>query len=209
MAHSCGRCGQAISYSWFWSKDIEGYDRVLKTYQLFCSACGNNLCVGCTRQFHQNPSQPIFHHFTRFNKLEPVICHNISPAPFFVLCSQCNARLGFSDGSCVKRMEDFYQRTGRSEDLADLYESLGWLDKAGDIRRKSKQLTVRQVSVDLNQLIDRIQSSGLAVPYRCRNCGASITVSKDSSAEGLMFCSFCGSAVDVDSLMQVLKGVLG
>jgi len=106
-------------------------------------------------------------------------------------------------------MEDFYQRTGRSEDLADLYESLGWLDKAGDIRRKSKQLTVRQVSVDLNQLIDRIQSSGLAVPYRCRNCGASITVSKDSSAEGLMFCSFCGSAVDVDSLMQVLKGVLG
>ncbi len=209
MSETCGRCARTLSYIWPWSRDLQGYDSSRREYALLCSSCGHPLCVKCTRQFQQDPTQPVFRHFSAVFKLTPRIDHYISEAPFYVLCSTCNTRLGFADGSCVSRVVDFYQRTGRTEDLAGFYESLGQLDKAGEVRRQSKQVTVKQVSVDLNQLIEKLQSSGLAVPYRCRNCGASITVNKDSKPEGLQFCSYCGSAVDVDSLMQVLKGVLG
>lgn len=96
----------------------------------------------------------------------------------------------------------------RYEDAAKIYESLELWKEAGDAREKKGARTVKHVTVDLNNLIDKLRSGGLSVPYKCGSCGASITIDKSSNVDGLKFCSYCGSSIDTDSLMTLLQNAL-
>ena len=101
-----------------------------------------------------------------------------------------------------------YEVAKRHEDAAKLYESIGLWKLAGDAREKKSSTTVRQVSVNLNELISQLRAGGLNLPYKCSGCGATITVGKDTNPEALKFCSYCGSAMNIEMLANMLRDAL-
>jgi len=96
----------------------------------------------------------------------------------------------------------------RYEDAAKVYESIEMWKEAGLLREKKTSRTVKHVTVNLNDLIEKLRSGGLSIPFKCNSCGASIVLDRNSNAEGLKFCSYCGSAIDTDSIVSILKDAL-
>jgi predicted RNA-binding Zn-ribbon protein involved in translation (DUF1610 family) len=122
--------------------------------------------------------------------------------PGHYLCPNC---VMFLNGSgFFNYAKDYYERAGRTEDLAELYEWKGYLDEAKRIRTMGRTT----ISVNMNDLLNKLKDGGLVVPYRCPSCGASITVDSHSKPEGLRFCSYCGSAVNTDVLVRLLEAAL-
>ena len=91
---------------------------------------------------------------------------------------------------------------GRFEEAAVHYESLNMWKEAGDTRKLSR--TVKNVNVDVNQLIDTVKYSGLGLQYKCHNCGASIKMN-DGEVGNIKHCSYCGASVDTDAMMKILR----
>jgi len=60
----------------------------------------------------------------------------------------------------------------------------------------------------MNELIDQVGTKGLAIPYRCSSCGATITIDKDSKKEGLKFCSYCGTAYNIEDMTKIIQRAL-
>jgi DNA-directed RNA polymerase subunit RPC12/RpoP len=106
----------------------------------------------------------------------------------------------------VKNLE----ASGRFDDAAQVYEELGMLDEAGQERLKARSSTqtIKHVTVDLNQLLEKLRADGLALPYKCHSCGASIQINGDSRAEGLTFCSYCGTKLNTKALVDFLEAAL-
>lgn len=96
----------------------------------------------------------------------------------------------------------------RYEDSAQEYENLRLWNHAGRVRRMAGIQTVKHISVDLNALIERLSQRGLAIPYKCHSCGGTITIDKNSRAEGLKFCSYCGTAFNTNALEGLLNAAL-
>jgi len=96
----------------------------------------------------------------------------------------------------------------RYEDAARAYETLGLWKEAGMTRDRKSARTVKHVTVNLNDLIEKVRDGGLTIPFRCQSCGATITINSGSSPDGLRFCAFCGSAVDPDSLLDIVRNAL-
>ena len=96
----------------------------------------------------------------------------------------------------------------RYEDAAKVYEELGLWKEAGAVRDKKSTRTVKHVTVNINDLIEKVRDGGLTIPYKCRSCGATITIDSSSNPDGLKFCSYCGSGVDLDSMLDIIKNAL-
>jgi len=96
----------------------------------------------------------------------------------------------------------------RYEDAAKIYESVELWKQAGLLRDKKTSRTVKHVTVNLNDLIEKLRTGGLSIPFKCNSCGAAIVLDQNTSAEGLKFCSYCGSAIDTDSIVSILKDAL-
>jgi len=101
------------------------------------------------------------------------------------------------------------EKAGNYEGAAKFYEEQRMWALAGKVREKERVQTVKHVTVDMNQLIEQIGTRGLAVPYRCHTCGASITIDKNSSVSGLKFCSYCGSAYNIEDMSKIVQDALG
>jgi len=101
-----------------------------------------------------------------------------------------------------------YETARRYEDSAKMYESLGLWKEAGTVRDKKSARTVKHVTVNINDLIEKVRDGGLTIPYKCHSCGATITIDSHSNPDGLKFCSYCGSAVDPDSMLDIIKSAL-
>jgi hypothetical protein len=97
---------------------------------------------------------------------------------------------------------------GRNEDAAKTYESLGMWKEAGRARKEAGSMTIRHVSVNLNDLLDKLRDGGLAIPYKCRVCGAVMTIDKNSQIENLKRCSYCGAATNTDALATIMQEAL-
>jgi DNA-directed RNA polymerase subunit RPC12/RpoP len=108
---------------------------------------------------------------------------------------------------CVTRAKNL-ELARRYEDAAKEYESLAMWKEAGEIREKASSRTIKHVNVNLNDLLDRVKDGGLAIQYKCSNCGASISVDDTTNANGLKFCSYCGTATDTETLTTILKNAL-
>lgn len=108
---------------------------------------------------------------------------------------------------CVTHAKNL-ETARRYEDAARAYESVELWQEAGRVRDKKSARTVKHVTVNLNDLIERLRTGGLSVPYKCTGCGATITVGKDTNPEALKFCSYCGSAMNIETLARVLQDAL-
>jgi hypothetical protein len=100
------------------------------------------------------------------------------------------------------------QKAGNYESAAKIFESHKLWSLAGKVRDKARVQTIKHMTVDMNELIDQIGTKGLAVPYRCHNCGASITIDKNSSVSGLKFCSYCGSGYNIEDMSKIVQEAL-
>jgi hypothetical protein len=94
---------------------------------------------------------------------------------------------------------------GRYEEAALSYESIGMWKEAGDTRKMSK--TVKNVNVDVNQLIESVRYSGLGLQYKCNNCGASLKI-ENPDVGRIKHCSYCGASIDTEAMMMILKETL-
>lgn len=180
-----------------------------------CSFCGAPMCRGCMQSHKVDIKGPMLSHFQRFG-LEyfsgvedtALVWYSSYPEKFYVLlpgfylCRNCMIYLHGPE--FFRHTKDYYEKTGRMEELAELYENQGRLEDA-----KHARMSVRgMASKDLSQLIDKLREGGLAVPYRCPSCGANISIDKDSQAEGLKYCAYCGTAVNIDALVKAIESSL-
>ncbi|UCE92397.1 MAG: zinc-ribbon domain-containing protein, partial [Methanobacteriota archaeon] len=76
---------------------------------------------------------------------------------------------------CVTRAKNL-SLARRFEDAAKEYESIAMWKEAGNVREKGSSTTVKHVNVNLNDLLDRVRDGGLAISYKCKSCGAGLSV---------------------------------
>jgi DNA-directed RNA polymerase subunit RPC12/RpoP len=100
------------------------------------------------------------------------------------------------------------EKAGNFEKAAVLLEKHRFWEEAGRMRRLDDQQVIKHITVDMNTLIDQVGTKGLAIPYKCSSCGASITIDKDSKQEGLKFCSYCGTAYNIDDMTKIIQSAL-
>lgn len=108
---------------------------------------------------------------------------------------------------CVTRAKNL-ALARRYEDAAKEYESIAMWKEAGDVRAKASSTTVKHVNVNLNDLLDRVRDGGLAISYKCKSCGAGLSVDGASNANGLRFCPYCGTTTDTETLTSILQDAL-
>lgn len=94
------------------------------------------------------------------------------------------------------------ERAGRHEDAARGFEALNFLEKAKSLREQARRSLVKQVNVNVNELIDQLREGGLSVPYKCHSCGATIAVNGADGGGSVRFCSYCGTAVNAEALQD-------
>lgn len=100
------------------------------------------------------------------------------------------------------------EKAGNFEKAAIILEKYRFWEEAGRMRRLDDQKVIKHITVDMNELIDQVGTKGLAIPYKCSSCGATITIDKDSKKEGLKFCSYCGTAYNVDEMTKIIQHAL-
>ena len=98
-------------------------------------------------------------------------------------------------------------KAGNYEGAAKIFESLGLFDEAKELRDKAR--IKRNVTVDVNELIEQVRRGGLTVNYTCQACGAPLTIDSKVKAEGLRYCSYCGGVVDTDLLARTIQSAIG
>ncbi|MDW5562616.1 MAG: hypothetical protein SA339_05255 [Methanomassiliicoccus sp.] len=100
------------------------------------------------------------------------------------------------------------EKAGNYEGAAQIFERHKLWTYAGKAREKDRVQMIKHVTVDMNQLLEQIGTKGLAIPYKCQNCGAGITIDKNSSASGLKFCSYCGTAYNIEDMSRIVQEAL-
>jgi len=100
------------------------------------------------------------------------------------------------------------EEVGRPLEAAEIYETYGMYDEARALREKDKQVVVKNVSVDLNALLQQVKDGGIVAVYRCPHCGGKLRVGKDSQIEKLKVCEHCGSEIKTMDLADFLRTAL-
>jgi hypothetical protein len=97
--------------------------------------------------------------------------------------------------------------SGRHEEAAKEYEHLEMWGDAGRVRQTGSTHTVKNVTVNLNELLSDLKRGGLALNYKCHMCGAAIMVGAGGS-DVPKFCPYCSSAVNVEAMTDLLRTAL-
>ena len=132
------------------------------------------------------------------SKLEPV---SIGNNDFFVQAEKCTYYTDEEIESEKKTIENL-EKAGRYEEAAQECEKLGMLDKAGQLRRKGREITV--LHVDLNALIKQLAERGQTLTYHCCHCGAPLKIGTETS-DVLKSCPHCGYSLEVIDLAKLIK----
>jgi len=101
------------------------------------------------------------------------------------------------------------EKAGRFADAGDLFEEFSLFEEAGAARKKMNKQVVTNITIDINQLLDKLKSGGLVSVYKCPNCGASIKISGETSTTQLSKCEFCGTVLRTDDLIKFIQDILG
>ncbi len=97
----------------------------------------------------------------------------------------------------------------RLEDAAKIYDHLDMWKEAGELRRRARAQVVTHIEVDMNDLIDKMRNGGLTASYACPSCGGSIKISGATPTTSLTTCSFCGAALRMTDIAELLTRVTG
>lgn len=103
-----------------------------------------------------------------------------------------------------KKELEYLERVGRYEEAARIYESLRMPEKAGEMRRKKREV----ITLDLNALIRQLGERGFTITYHCSHCGAPVSISEETKAEAVQYCSHCGSRIETIDLANFIKKYL-
>jgi DNA-directed RNA polymerase subunit RPC12/RpoP len=98
----------------------------------------------------------------------------------------------------------YLETVGRYEEAARIYEELDMPEKAGEMRRKKREI----VTLNLNALIRQLGERGFTITYHCSNCGAPVSISGETKAEAVQYCSYCGSRIETIDLANFIKKYL-
>jgi DNA-directed RNA polymerase subunit RPC12/RpoP len=101
-----------------------------------------------------------------------------------------------------------YEMAYRMEEAAKIYEELGLWAEAGRVRKKAQETITKNLTVDVNQLLEQLREGNISTTYNCANCGADIAIDGKTDANGLRFCNFCGSAIKIQDLTEVIQKVI-
>lgn len=173
-----------------------------KDLQVPCSMCGFAMHQRCgVNNFSQYSSQQI-EWFKRSYRLAQVFyCGRY----YYAFCPRCqNVLRNQFLGPMAKRLE----LTARYEELAQLYEDFGYLAQAGQVRNRKNHQVVKNINVDVNGLIDQMNSGSLNVPYKCPCCGAALSVHSNLGENGVKYCQYCGTAINTEAVSNVIKQAL-
>jgi len=99
---------------------------------------------------------------------------------------------------------EYLEKVGRYEEAARIYEKLGMPEKAGEMRRKKREI----VALDLNALIRQLGERGFTITYSCSHCGAPVSISGETKTEAIQYCSHCGSRIETIDLARFIKKYL-
>jgi DNA-directed RNA polymerase subunit RPC12/RpoP len=167
-----------------------------------CSLCGANMHRDCLAR--SALGNGIAAEVAKVNDLRRRMVPGVPPGYF--LCTRCR---GYVMGQFFEERVNFYEKTKRLEELALLYEAYDRLELAGATRERASGRVVRNINVDLNSLLDMLQRRGLSAGYRCPNCAAPLTIGSGTSADGLRFCGYCGSALNTEMIQEAVRRALG
>lgn len=233
----CPRCGRAMSHDSIvcaycgtrlpGSVDPTSAER----RALVCSRCGRFLplrrvidkkamCEDCESRFHNEVTTAHYKEsYRRQNHVREIVAthpqltdkvakrlgvakfdnpFSVDDRAYYEIC-EWNAKVAHAKNLEMAR---------RYEDAAVCYEQLGLWKEAGLVRDKKSSTTVKHVTININDLIDKLRAGGLSIPYKCSGCGATITVGKDTNPDSLKFCSYCGAAMNVEMLADLLRDAL-
>jgi hypothetical protein len=132
------------------------------------------------------------------NKLKPI---SIGYRDYFVQAEKCAYYTGEETRNAQKTIENF-EKAGRYEEAAQECERLGMLEKAGQLRRKGKEVTV--LHIDVNSLIRQLADRGQTLTYHCCHCGAPLRVGAKSE-EVSKICPNCGYSLEVIDLAKLIN----
>ena len=120
------------------------------------------------------------------------------------VCQKCYARM---KELAFKGAADL-EKAGRYEDAAVLFDQFGMTAEAGQMRKKDKVQIVKNISIDLIQLLDKLKTGGLMTVYKCPNCSANIKISGTTSVQKLSKCEYCGTILQTDDLVKFIQDIL-
>ena len=66
----------------------------------------------------------------------------------------------------------------------------------------------KDVSINLNALLQQVKDGGLVAIFRCPHCGGKLKVSDKTTLNSLKYCEHCGSEIESIDLADFLKTVL-
>jgi len=132
------------------------------------------------------------------SKLEPIA---IGIDAFFTEAEKCTY---FTDEEIEseKKSYEYLEKAGRYEEAAQECEKLGMLEKAEQLRRKGKEITV--LHEDANKLVKQLADRGRTLTYHCCHCGAPLKIGREAS-DVLKSCPHCGYSLEVIDLAKLIK----
>lgn len=94
----------------------------------------------------------------------------------------------------------------RLDEAAFMYERMDMFEDAGRCRRKKKEEVSRHIHVNANQLFDKLQQKGTALPYLCPRCHGMVEI--DGVDHKYTTCPYCGATVDFETLRKAAGNLL-
>jgi ribosome-binding protein aMBF1 (putative translation factor) len=131
------------------------------------------------------------------SKLKPI---PIGYKDYFVQAEKCANYIDETQNA-QKTIENF-EKAGRYEEAAQGCEKLGMLEKAGQLRRKGKEITV--LHIDVNSLIKQLADRGQTLTYHCCHCGAPLKIGAKSE-EVFKICPNCGYSLEIIDLAKLIN----
>jgi hypothetical protein len=189
----CDRCGKKFRGSGL-SLRLEGKD---KTY---CADCYTEIrkeydkkkqCGDC-RHFRGDSCE------VTESKLVPI---SIGYKDYFVQAEGCSYYKDEEIGPGQEDIENL-EKAGRYEEAARECEKLGMLEKAGQLRRKAKEITVPHI--DVNGLVKQLADRGQTLTYHCCHCGIPLKIGAKSQ-DVLKTCPNCGYSLEVIDLASLIN----
>ncbi|MDW5562919.1 MAG: hypothetical protein SA339_06790 [Methanomassiliicoccus sp.] len=173
-----------------------------KDLQMTCSMCGYGMHQHCALNNISSYSPRQIEWFKRSYRLAPFIHYGRYAYTF---CPRCQNVLR---NQFLPPLAERLELNARYEELAQLYEDFGYLAQAGQVRNRKNHQVVKNINVDVNGLIDQMNSGSLSIPYKCPCCGASLNVHSSMGENGVKFCQYCGTAINTEMVSNVIKQAL-